>query len=186
MIHVSEPMTAPPAVFQTDLHRSVYETLEALQIPFCRVDNDPAITMDDCVAIEEKLQTPIVKTLFLCNRQQTDFYLFVTTANKPFKTKFFSKALEISRVSFATPEQLLSMLGTNVGATSVLSLLHDPDHRVHLSFDRDALRSEWYGCTDTTTTDYMKLPTKALFDLFLPHTGHKPVLLTLETEDETA
>ena len=183
MIFVSDPMTTPPAEYRSELQKTVYETLERLHIPFFRVDTDDAITMDDCVTIAERLQTPVVKTLFLCNRQQTAFYLFVTTADKPFTTKFFSRAMGISRVSFASPEHLEAMLGVRVGAASVLSLLHDPDHRVQLAFDRQALQAEWYGCTDTTTTGYMKLPTYDVLHTFLPYTGHVPTILDLETQE---
>lgn len=183
MIHVSLPMTDAPSVFLGDLHRNVYETLLRLQIPFVRVDTDEAITMEDCVAIADVLQTPVVKTLLLCNRQQTDFYLFVTTADKPFSTKFFSRAMGISRVSFASAQQLESMLGTKVGSASVLSLLQDPQQRVRLVFDRDALQAAWYGCSDTTTTGYMKLPTQDLLTRFLPATAHEPVILELPAND---
>jgi len=177
MIHVSEPYAAPPAEFRNDLHQAVYETLEKLSIPYCRVDTDDAITMEDCIAIAEKLDTPVVKTLLLCNRQQTNFYLFVTTSDKPFSTKNFSRAMEISRVSFASAEQLESTLGTKVGSASVLSLLHDPEHRVQLVLDRQALEAPWYGCSDTTTTGYMKLPTDALLHTFLPYVGHEPTMI---------
>ena len=54
--------------------------------------------------IDKKLDMKMVKTLFLCDRHKTDFYLFVTTGDKPFKTKLFSSALGISRVSFAPAE----------------------------------------------------------------------------------
>ena len=133
--------------------------------------------MEDCIAIANKLQTPVVETLFLCNRQQTHFYLFVTTSDKPFSTKNFSRAMEISRVSFASAEQLEFMLGTNVGSASVLSLLHDPERRVQLVLDRQALEAPWYGCSDTTTTGDMKLPTDALLHTFLPHVGHVPTMI---------
>ncbi|MBQ7540700.1 MAG: prolyl-tRNA synthetase associated domain-containing protein [Clostridia bacterium] len=175
MIFVSEGFTTAPTAYRNDLHRKVYETLERLSIPYVRVDTDDAITMDDCVAIAERLQTPIVKTLLLCNRQQTNFYLFVTTSDKPFSTKNFSHAMGISRVSFASGEQLESMLGTKVGSASVLSLLHDPDNRVQLVLDKQAFEAEWYGCSDTTTTGYMKLPTAELLDKFLPETAHAPI-----------
>ena len=56
-----------------------------LHIPFERVDTDEAITMEDCTAIEEKLDMKMVKTLLLCNRRQTMFYLFITCGNKPFR-----------------------------------------------------------------------------------------------------
>ena len=135
--------------------------------------------MDDCVAIADKLNTPVVKTLLLCNRQQTNFYLFVTTSDKPFSTKNFSRAMEISRVSFASPEQLESMLGTKVGSASVLSLLHDPENRVQLVIDRQALIAPWFGCSDTTTTGYMKLVTDALLQVFLPYVGHVPAFIDI-------
>lgn len=75
--------------------------MEGLQIPFQRVDTDEAITMEDCVTIDEKLDMNIVKTLFLCNRQQTEFYLFITVGKKSFRSKDFSNALGVARVSFA-------------------------------------------------------------------------------------
>ena len=177
MIFVSEPYTTAPQQYRNSLHENVYETLESLGIPYERVDTDEAITMEDCIAIGERLQTPIVKTLLLCNRQQTNFYLFVTTSEKPFSTKNFSHAMEISRVSFASPEQLESMLGTVVGSASVLSLLHDPENRVQLVLDRDALQASWYGCSDTTTTGYMKLPTADLLEKFLPAVHHEPIYI---------
>ena len=99
MFYISEIRNVAPTTFKTELQKTVYETLEKLNIPFERVDTDEAITMDDCVAINEKLDMKMVKTLFLCNRQQTDFYLFVTRGDKPFRSKDFSHALGIARVS---------------------------------------------------------------------------------------
>ena len=72
--------------------------------------------MEDCEAIDSKLQMKTVKTLFLCNRQQTKFYLFVTRGDKPFKSKNFSAALGVSRVSFAPEEKMEEMMGNKVGA----------------------------------------------------------------------
>ena len=40
MITVSEIQTTRPKVYRTALQQSVYQTLEALQIPFERVDTD--------------------------------------------------------------------------------------------------------------------------------------------------
>ena len=41
----------------------------------------------------------MVKALFVCNRQQTEFYLFITKGDKSFRSKEFSGILGISRVS---------------------------------------------------------------------------------------
>lgn len=172
MIHVSQPMTTVPEHFSTPLQELVYRTLTRLSIPFQRVENDPAITMEDCQAIDDRLQMQTVKTLFLCNRQQTAFYLFVTPGDKPFRTKDFSSALGISRVSFASPEQLERLMGTVVGSATVFSALLASAREVRLVFDRALESSEWYGCTDGTTTGYMKLRTRDVIDRLLPYTAH--------------
>ena len=90
MFYISDIMNTEPVVFKSDLQKSVYETLQKTGIPFERVNTDEAISMDDCVLIDAKLNMNMVKTLFLCNRQQTEFYLFVTKGDKPFKSKDFS------------------------------------------------------------------------------------------------
>ena len=172
MIHVSQPMTTVPEHFSTPLQELVYRTLTRLSIPFQRVENDPAITMEDCQAIDDRLQMQTVKTLFLCNRQQTAFYLFVTPGDKPFRTKDFSSALGISRVSFASPEQLERLMGTVVGSATVFSALLASAREVRVVFDRALADSEWYGCPDGTTTGYMKLRTRDVIDRLLPYTAH--------------
>lgn len=130
MFYVSEIQTKSPSHFQTRLQELVYEVLGKLQIPFERVDTDEAITMEDCVAIDEKLNMRMVKTLFLCNRQRTQFYLFITVGNKPFCSKDFSNVLGVSRVSFA------------------------PLRR----YGNYARHKNW--CSDGTTIGYMKIRTE--------------------------
>ncbi len=84
MITVSTIQNTAPIQFINPLQQKVYETLADLQIPYERVDTDEVITMNDCIAVNERLNMKMVKTLFLCNRQQTDFYLFITCRDKPF------------------------------------------------------------------------------------------------------
>ncbi|HOA33983.1 MAG: prolyl-tRNA synthetase associated domain-containing protein [Clostridiales bacterium] len=174
MLLVSEVYTTPPAEFKTELQEMTYKVLKELDIPFERVDTEEAITMEDCLNINRALNVKVVKTLFLCNRQQTAFYLFITEGDKPFVTKDFSKALGISRVSFAPAELLYEMLGTKVGATTVFSMLLDRENKVQVVIDKDVLKEEWYGCTDGTTTCYMRVKTERILNDFLPYTKHEP------------
>ena len=176
MFFVSDIQTTAPTTFKTNLQKLVYETLNKLDIYFERVDTDGAITMEDCIAINEKLNMKTVKTLFLCNRQQTNFYLFVTKGDKPFSSKNFSKDLGISRVSFATPESMDSILQTKIGAATVFSSLIDNDNKVQIVIDKEVLDEEWYGCTDGTTTGYMKVKTDDILNKLLKFTNHKPFI----------
>lgn len=177
MFYVSEIQTKSPSYFQTKLQKFVYEVLEELQIPFERVDTDEAITMEDCVAINDKLHMHMVKTLFLCNRQQTQFYLFITAGNKPFRSKDFSNALGIARVSFAPSENMETMLGAKIGAATVFSSLLDAENKIQVVFDKEVLSEEWYGCSDGTTTGYMKVRTADIYRKFLPYTKHTAIVI---------
>ena len=177
MIHANEIRTEAPAAFVNETQRLVYAALERLAIPFGRIDNDPAVTMEDCIAIDQALGVPTVKTLLLCNRQQTMFYLYVMPGDKPFSTKDFGAALQISRVSFAPAAMLQEFLGTEVGATTPLSLVADTENRVRLIIDKAAVAPESVGCPDGTTTCYMRIRTADLLEKFIPATNHTPTFI---------
>ena len=173
MFHVSDIITTPPAEFASPLQRKVYETFAALGIPFGRVDTDPGLTMEDCRHIDAKIGLRIVKTVFLCNRQQTEFRLYVTPDDKPFVTRDFCAALGgIPRVSFAPADKLQELTGVQVGATTILSCILPECAPVLLVMDREIAESEWFACTDGTPTCFVKIRTKDLLDKYIPHSGH--------------
>ncbi len=179
MFYVSEPTPSAPAQYKSALQEQVYTALAHLQIPFLQVDTDEAITMEDCTAIDRRLDMKMVKTLFLCNRQQTAFYLFITAGDKPFRSKDFSAALDIARVSFAPAEAMEAMLGTKIGAATVFSALLGSARDVQIVMDRAVADEEWYGCSDGTTTGYMKIKTEDILRKFLPYTGHNCTVVTV-------
>ncbi len=167
MFYVSEIMSTPPEEFQSELRRKVYERFGELGIAFGRVDTDPGITMEDCRNIDAKIGVRIVKTIFLCNRQQTEFYLYVTTDDKPFVTREFCGALGIPRVSFASAEKLWEITGAPVGATTILSAALPSASGVHLVMDRSVAEDEWFACTDGTATCFVKIKTRDLLEKYL-------------------
>lgn len=177
MFYVSDIYTNEPKEFKNELQEKVYKTLKELDISFERVDTDEAITMEDCIEIDNKLDMNMVKTLFLCNRQKTDFYLFITTGNKKFDSKKFSQEMEIARVSFAPIELFEEMLGTKIGAATVYSSLIN--NKIQIVFDKDVLQEKYYGCSDRTTTGYMKVKTNDIVNKFLPYTKHTKKIITM-------
>ena len=177
MFYISEIKKTAPAELKTELQKEVYKTLDKLKIPYDRVETDEAITMDDCILINEKLKMKMVKTLFLCNRQKTDFYLFITTAEKPFNSKELSNILNISRLSFAPIELFEEILGTKIGAATVFSTLLDSNKIVNVIFDKDVLKEEYYGCSDGTTTGYMKIKKENIIKDFLNYVDHPATII---------
>lgn len=172
MFYVSEIKNTAPEEFKTGLQKKTYTALDKLGIKYQRVDTDVAITMEDCTEIDRKLDMDMVKTLFLANNKKKQYYLYITTDRKHFNTRKFCNALGVPRVSFASKEQFEDMLGTEIGAATVYSTLLDKDNQLHVVFDKDIADREWYGCSDGTTTGYMKVKTQDILKKFLPYTDH--------------
>lgn len=179
MFYISDILGNSPESYKSTLQEMVYETLKKLDIPFERVDTDEAISMEDCTEINKKLDMKMVKTLFLCNSKKTNFYLFITTADKPFKSKDFSNALGISRVSFAPAELMEQILAVKIGAATVFGVLMDKENLVQVVLDKDILLEEWYGCSDGTTTGYMKVQTELIVNNFLTYAKHIPKVIVM-------
>ena len=179
MIKVSEVKKTEPKIYENEIQELAYKVLKELNIEFERVDNSCAITMEDCIEIDKKLNMKTVKTLFLNNRQETMFYMFITPGDKKFECKNFGKALNISRVSFAKEETVFDMLGTKIGATTIFSILNDKDLKVNLVIDSDVLKEEYYGCSDGTRTSYMKIKMKDLADKLIPYSKHEMIVINI-------
>lgn len=177
MFYTSRILSTPPPEFKTPLQERVYETLERLDIHFRRVDSDPGITMEDCLNIDRVLDAKTVKTILLCNRQQTLFYLFVTRGDKPFVTKDFGRALGVPRVSFASAETLMKLAGTERGAATILSATLESTSEVTFVIDKEVLDNEYFCCTDGTPVCFIKILTSDLLEKFLPECGCRPVIV---------
>lgn len=82
-------------------------------------------------------------------------------------------ALGISRVSFAPKELFDEILRAKTGAATVFSTLTDWEKNIQVIFDQDVVKNEYYGCSDGTTTGYMKVKTKDILDTLLPYSKHR-------------
>jgi Ala-tRNA(Pro) deacylase len=160
-----------------------YDYLDRLGIVYQRTDHERADNMEACNEIDAVLGVIICKNLFLCNRQQTDFYLLMMPGDKKFKTKELSSQINSSRLSFASPEDMLKYLDIEPGAVSIMGLMNDHDHAVRLLIDEDVLKDEFIGCHPCVCTSSLKIRTKDIVDTFLPSTGHSYETVHLVGED---
>ena len=161
---------------------AVYDKLEELGISFTRVDHDHADTMEDCMVIDDSLGATVCKNLFLCNRQKTNFYLLMMPGDKPFKTKELSHQLGISRLSFASPEDMEQYLDCTPGSSSVMGLANDKENKVQLLMDEDVVKGEFLGCHPCINTSSLKLRTADVLETFLPAVHHEPIFVQLTGE----
>ena len=150
----------------------VYDLLDELGIEYQRIDHEEANTMEACAEVDKMLGVTICKNLFMCNRQQSDFYLLMIESSKIFKTKYLSAQLGTSRLSFAPPEFMEEFLDINPGAVSVMGLMNDRGKHVQLVMDKEIYESEEIGCHPCVSTASLRLKTADILEKFLPAVGH--------------
>lgn len=164
--------------------KDCYRLLQENHIPFFGINHDPADTIELCKEVEEKLKCKICKNLFLTNRQMTDFYLLLMPGDKIFKTKFLSKALGVSRLSFANADQMLELLNITPGSVSILGLMNDKERKVRLLIDTDLLSDEYLGCHPCINTSTLKIRMDDVIHLLLPALDHDITYVQLPWEEE--
>lgn len=156
-----------------------YDLLDSLGIEYDRIDHEPAMTMEICEEIDRVLGATICKNLFLCNRQQTDFYLLMMPGDKPFKTKDLSAQIGSSRLSFGTPDYMEQLVDITPGSLSILGLMNDKEGRVRLLIDKDVLSGEYIGCHPCINTSSLRIKTSDMVDKLIPALKHAPTLVEL-------
>ena len=161
----------------------VYQYLDQLGIRYERVDHAPALTMEDCIAIDQALNVKMCKNLFLCNRQKTEFYLLLMPGDKPFRTKELSAQIGSARLSFADETAMEELLDIHPGAVSVMGLMNDLDRFVQLLVDEDVLKDEYIGCHPCVNTSSLKIRTADIVEIYLPAVKHPMQVVRLTGKD---
>ena len=162
----------------------VYEFLDGLGLTYGRVDHAPAMTMEDCAAVDAVLDAVTCKNLLLTNKQQTAFYLLIMPGDKPFKTKYLSAQIGSARLSFASAEKMEELLDITPGSLSVLGLINDPECKVTLLADEDVLKGEYIGFHPCINTSSLRLSMQDLTDKIIPAMGHPLKIVNLPWEVE--
>lgn len=157
-----------------DKEKRCYELLDSLNIEYFRCDHPDANadTMEDCFVIDGILDALVCKNLFLCNRQETQFYLLMMPGDKVFKTKELSSQIGSARLSFASAENMEKYLDITPGSVSILGLMNDKNNAVKLLVDEDVLKGEYVGCHPCINTTSLKIKTNDLFGAVLNAMDH--------------
>ena len=167
---------------RTRAELDVYDFIDSLGVEYTTLTHPAAFTMEECEAVRRRAGAPVFKNLFLTNRQQTQFYLLMIPADKPFKTKYLSSQLGCARLSFASPEAMEQYLHIHPGAVSPMGLIHDREKHVRLIIDEDLRDVTTYACHPCVNTASIVLSLSDLLEKIIPATGHSATFVTLLPE----
>lgn len=143
-------------------------------------EHERAHTIEDCLRmpfIDENVT--ICKNILLCNRQKTWFYLMLLKPLTPFRTAVVSKALGVSRLSFAPEGALEEKLHLTSGSVSPLGLMFDSGHEITLCYEKgicDTQKIAFHPCDNAATLIFTQ---QEFWQKVIPALGIQPVGLEL-------
>ena len=159
--------------------RAAFDLLDALGIDYDRVSHEAVFNMELCAEVSAVLGVDVCKNLFLCNRQQTKFYLLCLPPDKPFHTKDLSAQINSARLSFAPEDKLWELLHCTPGSATILGLANDTEQQVQLLMDRAVYEAPYISCHPCLCTSTLRLKTPDVLQVLLPHIRHSPTIVEL-------
>jgi Ala-tRNA(Pro) deacylase len=120
----------------------VYDALQALGISFTTHHHPPVFTGDDAALHWSAIPATQVKNLFLRNKKGDRHYLVILRVDKQADLRQLVKVVNDDRLSFGSPERLMTYLGVTPGSVSPFGLINDAAHVVRVIVDADLRSAE--------------------------------------------
>jgi Ala-tRNA(Pro) deacylase len=116
---------------------AVIAALEALDIRFERYEHPPVASAVEAEAHWTDIEAVHCKNLFLRNQKGTRHYLVILKHLKRADLRAVANQIGDGKLSFGSPERLMTHLGVTPGSVSPFGLIHDTGHHVRVCLDRD-------------------------------------------------
>jgi Ala-tRNA(Pro) deacylase len=125
----------------TEQEIPVVARLGELGIVFERFEHPPVATVEAAEQHWAGIEATHVKNLFLRNQKGTRHYLVVMVHTKRADLRAVADQIGDGKLSFASPERLMTHLGLTPGSVSPFGLIHDREHAVRVVLDRDLMEA---------------------------------------------
>ncbi len=138
----------------TEQEASVVARLRELGITYTRHEHPPVATVEEAEQHWGGIDGTHCKNLFLRNQKGNRHYLVVLTSSKKADLKAVADQVGDGKLSFGSPERLMTHLGLTPGSVSPFGLINNRDHAVRLVLDRDlkaATRLSFHPNINTVT-----------------------------------
>lgn len=155
--------------------QEVYEFLKNRNIWHEITEHGEVYTMEDLSHIELPYPEADAKNLFVRDDKKRNYYLITVTSDKRVDLKEFRNKYGTAKLSFASAEDLMAIMGLTPGAVTPLGLLNDADCRVKLFLD-SAFSGGLIGVHPNDNTATVWLKTEDLIAV-LRESGHEVQLV---------
>ena len=149
--------------------------LDGLAIEHATVDHPPVFTVVEAKQVRGLLPGGHSKSLFLKNKKGL-MWLVVVSEDQVVDLATLAESLDAKRLSFGSPERLMTYLGVIPGAVTPFAAINDRDGRVTVAISADLLANDplnFHPLVNDRTTSI----SAADLVRFLEATGHAVSIL---------
>ena len=115
----------------------VYARLDTLGISYTRYEHPPIASAEAGEEHWAGIDAAHCKNLFMRNQKGTRHYLVIMHYQKRANLRAVADQIGDGKLSFGSPERLMTHLGVGPGSVSPFGLIHNADHTVRVAIDRD-------------------------------------------------
>ncbi|MBO5121275.1 MAG: prolyl-tRNA synthetase associated domain-containing protein [Bacilli bacterium] len=151
----------------------ILNILNDLNIKYEILSHQAVYTVEEAKQIENMIEGVGCKNLFLKDKHK-NYYIFVLEENKRANLKELANYLKLSKLSFATPEELKVILNLEPGSVTPLSIINDKENLVTLILDQE-LNNNKILVHPNTNTKTVSLLFEDLIK-FIEYTNHKYII----------
>src|SRR2546425_13319295 len=138
----------------TELESAVAACLQDLGITYTRHEHPPVATVESAQPHWAGIDATHCKNLFLRNQKGDRHYLVILEHQKKADLRKVADQIGDGKLSFGSPERLMTHLGLTPGSVSPFGLINDATHAVRVVLDRDlksATRLSFHPNINTST-----------------------------------
>lgn len=159
--------------------KEVYEALEQNNIAYQKVEHEAVFSVEQSQKIKEKIRGIGCKNLFLKD-QKKNYYLILLDDQHQISLKDIALKINSKRLSFASKEELESILGLSPGSVTPFGILNDLENKCTIVIE-DSLANETLLFHPNINTATISI-SYSDFIRFIELQNHKYFIIKLENQ----
>lgn len=149
--------------------QEVYDFLTSRGIEYEVTEHGAVFNMEEMSHVELPHQEADAKNLFVRDDKKRNYYLITVRGDKRVDLKKFREEHSTRQLSFASENDLMSLLDLIPGAVTPLGILSDSEKKVKLFLDEELLKCGLIGVHPNDNTATVWLKTTELIDIITEH-----------------
>lgn len=149
--------------------QEVYDFLTSRGIEYEVTEHGAVFNMEEMSHVELPHQEADAKNLFVRDDKKRNYYLITVRGDKRVDLKKFREEHSTRQLSFASENDLMSLLDLIPGAVTPLGILNDSEKKVKLFLDEELLKCGLIGVHPNDNTATVWLKTTEFIDIITEH-----------------